>query len=169
MFKMLRGLLAFMTLRLMLLPLTLVILYAVGCFIWFKPAETPAAAGQPADGAQVVPAAHSTEGPGPQAEPLGFSEGMRNFAAGWRVLIWLGVVGLLPFGAGAVVQRALQHDSNAASGGLLIGLTALGILLCLFLMGFRLNGGWEITLLVVAAVLAAVYNFVACEWLAERG
>ena len=36
--RILRGLFAFLTLRLMLMPLTLLLLFAAGCFIWFRSA-----------------------------------------------------------------------------------------------------------------------------------
>jgi len=166
MFKFLRGLLAFLTLRLMLLPLTAILLFAGLCFIFHRPAERvePPA---PADQATVVPAADTSVG-GAETAPLGFSDHMRGFSAGWRVLIWLAVVGGLPFAFVKIVQWSVGQDSNTANGVLLLGLSAAAILLSLFLMGFRLAGGWEIAILCLAAVLAALYNFVACEWLASR-
>jgi hypothetical protein len=169
MVKLVGGLLAFMTLRLMLLPLSAVLLYAGACFIWFRPPEAaPQAADRGADAAHVVPVAGHRQAAAGPTEPEGFSDAIRRFAAGWRVLIWVAAVAGLPFAGAVVVRWAVGRDSNAASSALLIGLTALAILLCLLLMGFRLDSGWEIGLLTVAAILAAVYNFVACQWLAGR-
>lgn len=161
MFKLLRALLAFATLRLMLLPLTAGLLFAAVCFLWFQPSE---AAPEPA---RVVPVSQEGEGGG-ERETAGFTGAIRRFSAGARVLIWLAVVAALPFAGWKVVQWSMKRDSNAASGALLVGLTAAGVLLTLLLLGFRIVGGWEIALVAVAAVLAIVYNFVACEWLAER-
>ena len=116
----------------------------------------------------VVPAARTEAGGEGEAAQIGFPERMRNFGAGWRVLIWLAVIGSLPFAFVKIVCWAVSGDSNAASSALLLSLTAIGILLCLFLMGFRLVGGWEIFILCLAAVLAVLHNFLACDWLADR-
>ena len=167
MFKLLGGMLAFLTLKLMLLPLTAILVFAGVCFVVHKPVEFVQQAVQPDDQPTVVPAARTEAGVG-EAARIGFPERMRNFGAGWRVLIWLAIIGSLPFAFVKIVRWAVSGDSNTASGALVLSLTAIGILLCLFLMGFRLVGGWEIFILCLAAVLAALHNFLACDWLADR-
>ena len=169
MFKLLGGMLAFLTLKLMLLPLTAILVFAGVCFVVHKPVEfVQQAVRQQDDQPTVVPAARTEAGGEGEAAQIGFPERMRNFGAGWRVLIWLSVIGSLPFAFVKIVRWAVSRDSNTASGALVLSLTAIGILLCLFLMGFRLVGGWEIFILCLAAVLAALHNFLACDWLADR-
>ena len=84
-------------------------------------------------------------------------------------LVWLGFVLLLPWATFFVTRKVVAADSNQAATVMLVGYLAADML-----VGFYLAGGvrghnavaWMV--LVVGVLAAGVYNFMACEYQAER-
>jgi hypothetical protein len=90
-------------------------------------------------------------------------------SAAGRILAWAGVVLALPWATfpliGAVARRA---ESNAA-GALLVGaytlLEAAGLA---WLMNWSIHGAAAWTAFAAAVLVAAIYNLLMCDWIAER-
>lgn len=90
-----------------------------------------------------------------------------------------GVAGgyLIAFGLGALVVNAgvfwlvikgIRPDTNAAAASLVAGITLPELLALWWMFGFGMGGPLAITFFVVGALLAAVYNLLACDWIADR-
>jgi hypothetical protein len=84
------------------------------------------------------------------------------------VLAWIGVVALLPWATFFVTVRAVRADSNLVGALVLSGYLALDIVFALYLGGWPASGAWQVVLLVLGLMCAAVYNFVVCDFIAER-
>ena len=65
------------------------------------------------------------------------------------VLVWLGLVLVLPWAAFFVTGRVVKQDSNVAAGLLLLGLVAIDALLAFYLANWSVNGAltWMVLLL----------------------
>ncbi|MGB0714885.1 MAG: hypothetical protein ACPGXK_03350 [Phycisphaerae bacterium] len=84
-------------------------------------------------------------------------------------LIWLGFVVVLPWATFFVTPWVVSKESNALAAVMLLGYLLLDAALALFLMGGIWGHGtlaWSVVLL--GFLLAAVYNFKACEFQAEQ-
>jgi hypothetical protein len=85
------------------------------------------------------------------------------------VLAWMGFVLVLPWAAVFITVWAVRKDANWAAAALLIGLLVLDIAVALFLAGGASGHGtltWIVLLL--GFLSAGVYNFVVCNYQAER-
>ena len=91
----------------------------------------------------------------------------------WRtikyVLVWLGVVLVLPWAGFLVTRWVVAMESNAAAGMLLLGYTLVDAIVALLLVGTITGLGvldWFV--LLVGFLSAGVYNFVVCEFQAQQ-
>jgi len=84
----------------------------------------------------------------------------------WRLLIWLAIVGLLPWLAAPLTHKAVESKSNLASAALLGFYILAGALLALCLSGFEIAGIWDGIKLTVAIVFCAVYSYIVSERIA---
>lgn len=84
------------------------------------------------------------------------------------ILAWLAVVALVPWATFFVIRWVADMDSNAAGGVLVAGYTLLELLLLLWLFGWSVKGAAGWTFVAVGGLLAAVYNILICDWIAER-
>jgi hypothetical protein len=64
------------------------------------------------------------------------------------------------------VRRVLEAGANWVPLALLAGLTLVDVLLALYLFG-RPSGGWSWLLTIGVAALAATYNYLVVEYLAQ--
>jgi hypothetical protein len=84
------------------------------------------------------------------------------------VLAWLGFVIVLPWAFFFVTPWVMKKESNLAAGLLLSGYLALDILAALLLAGFRGHGTLTWIVLALGFGAAGVYNFLVCDFQAER-
>jgi len=85
------------------------------------------------------------------------------------VIAWLGFVLVLPWGTFFVTSWVVSKDSNAAAALMLGGYALLDVIVAFCLMGsVRGHGMLTWVVLFLGFLSAAVYNFKACEYLAER-
>lgn len=85
------------------------------------------------------------------------------------VLVWIGFVLVLPWATFFVPRWVMKKDSNVAAGLMLAGYSAADIFFAVVLLG-GIGGHsalvWAV--LILGFLAAGVYNFVACEYQAER-
>jgi len=97
------------------------------------------------------------------------SEAVRRLPAVARLVIWLAVVLILPWGSARITHRTVAMKRNGASFALLLGYATLGTALALVFMGFEVRGAVGAVKVLAALVLSAAYSFWACERIAARG
>ena len=91
----------------------------------------------------------------------------------WRVikyvLAWLGFVIVLPWALFFVPGWVVKKESNLAAGLMLAGYLVLDIAVALLLVG-NLSGRGTLTwiVLLLGFATAAVYNFLVCDYQADR-
>ncbi len=83
-------------------------------------------------------------------------------------LVWLGFVAILPWGLFFAPPLIIKTESNAAAAGMLIGYLILDILMAFWLADWSIEGALVWGLMVLGFLLAAVYNFLVCDFLAEH-
>ena len=83
-------------------------------------------------------------------------------------LVWLGFVAALPWGLFFIPPLVVKADSNAAAAGMLAGYLILAILMAFWLAGWSFGGVLVWGLAILGFLLAAVYNFTVCDFLAEH-
>ena len=85
-----------------------------------------------------------------------------------RILGWFGIMLALPWASFAIISRVAKLDSNVA-GGVLVGTyTVLETFLLALLFHFHLPGATAWTFLLLGGLVAAVYNLLICDWIAEK-
>lgn len=85
-----------------------------------------------------------------------------------KALIWGGFVLFLPWAACLVVAWIARKDSNAASLGLVIGLTLLDAVMLGWLANLSSLGTMQWIGAIVGLLIAGVYNLLSSDWIAER-
>lgn len=85
-----------------------------------------------------------------------------------KIASWFGVVLFLPWATFFVIGRVGRFDSNLAGAALVVGYTALEMLLLAWLFGWSIQGATQWTFMVFGGLLAAVYNLFTCDWIAEK-
>lgn len=85
-----------------------------------------------------------------------------------NVLVWIGFVAVLPWATFFIPARVVRADSNVASALMLAGYLATDIVFALYLTGGRVGGTFQAAILILGFLSAAVYNFLACEFVADR-
>ncbi|MCH8852526.1 MAG: hypothetical protein IID41_07695 [Planctomycetes bacterium] len=83
-------------------------------------------------------------------------------------LVWLGFVAALPWGLFFVPPLVVKADSNAAAAGMLGGYLVVDIFMAFWLAGWSFGGVLVWGLAILGFLLAAVYNFMVCDFLAEQ-
>ena len=84
------------------------------------------------------------------------------------VLVWLGLVLVLPWASFFVTGWVVRKDSNLAGALLLVGLTAVDVVFALYLAGWHVEGALTWLVLLLGFLSAGVYNFVVCDFQAGR-
>ena len=85
-----------------------------------------------------------------------------------RIAAWTGIVLVLPWATFFIITRVASLDSNLAGGVLVFGYTAIEAVLLAWFFSWTLRGPTEISLFSAATVLAAGYNLLTCDWIAEK-
>jgi hypothetical protein len=90
------------------------------------------------------------------------------WTAGRAALVWIGFVLVLPWATFFVPARVVRADSNLASAGMLLGYLAADVAFALYLTGGTIGGTFQAAILILGFLCAALYNFLACEFVADR-
>ena len=85
-----------------------------------------------------------------------------------KLLAWLGIVLALPWASFLLIGRVARMESNAAGAVLVLGLTAIELVVLGWLFDWSVRGATAWTLVAAAGLLAAVYNLFTCDWIAEK-
>ncbi len=90
------------------------------------------------------------------------------FDASGKIVGWVLIVALAPWALFWLVVKVARAESNA-SAALLVGALTLAELLALWWMfDFGIGGPVAIAFFAAGALLAAVYNLLACDWIADK-
>lgn len=84
------------------------------------------------------------------------------------VLVWIGFVLVLPWATFFVPARVVRAESNLISALMLLGYLAVDVAFALYLTGGRIGGTFQAAILILGFLCAALYNFLACEFVADR-
>lgn len=84
------------------------------------------------------------------------------------VLVWLGLVIVLPWAAFFVTGWVVKRESNLAAGVLLGALTAIDALFAFYLAGWQVEGALTWMVLLLGFLSAGAYNFLVCDFQAAR-
>lgn len=85
-----------------------------------------------------------------------------------KVLIWLGIVLVLPWATFLATAWVVKKESNGAAGALLLTLTAIDVVAALALADWSVKGTLSWLVLILGFLSAGVYNFVVCDYQAAR-
>ncbi|HOA74574.1 MAG TPA: hypothetical protein PL151_18790 [Phycisphaerae bacterium] len=85
-----------------------------------------------------------------------------------HVLVWIGFVLVLPWATFFVPIRVVRAESNLASALMLVGYLVVDIAFALYLAGGTVGGTFQAAILILGFLCAALYNFLACEFVADR-
>lgn len=85
-----------------------------------------------------------------------------------KVLLWVGVVGLLPWATFFLTTWVARRESNWVASVLVGSYTLAELGLLLWLFDFSVGGttGWVLILL--GFLVALTYNVLSCDWIAEK-
>ena len=85
-----------------------------------------------------------------------------------KIVAWtLGVL-VVPWALFAVVTKVARMDSNAAGGWLIAMMTLLELTGLWWMFDFGVGGPVALGFFVVSGLLAAAYNLLACDFIADR-
>lgn len=85
-----------------------------------------------------------------------------------RCVGWMLAVVAIPWVSFPLITWVAKKDSNAAGVMLVGAITLLEAVALFWLFGFSLPGAAAWALAIAAILLAAVYNVLACDWIAEK-
>jgi hypothetical protein len=83
-------------------------------------------------------------------------------------LIWLAMVLVLPWALFFMPAWAVRKERNWISAVLLLAYLAVDVVFAFYLAGWRAGSSWQRGALLVGFAVAGFYNFVVCEYLAQR-
>ena len=67
-----------------------------------------------------------------------------------------------------LIAHVARRDSNAAAATLVGGLTLVELLVLWWMFQFEVGGTVAVSFFVVGVLLAAAYNLLVCDWIADR-
>jgi hypothetical protein len=85
-----------------------------------------------------------------------------------KITSWLGVVLIVPWLSFALIARVGKMRSNAAGAMLVLGLTLAELLTLGWLFNWSIAGRTAWTFLLLGGLVAAIYNLLTCDWIAEK-
>lgn len=85
----------------------------------------------------------------------------------WRSIVWVIIAAGVPWSAALFVRRVLEISSNWAGVGLVAGLTLVDLIAGVVLMTAWPSGGWTWAAAIGAIAVAATYNYLVAEYLAD--
>lgn len=90
------------------------------------------------------------------------------FDSSGKILGWLLIVILAPWALFWVVTKVARMESNGAGAALVATLTGLELLALWWMFDFGVGGAISVAFFAVGGLLAAAYNLLACDWIADR-
>jgi hypothetical protein len=90
------------------------------------------------------------------------------FDASGKILGWTLVVALVPWALFWLVVKVAKRESNNAAALLVGALTLAELLVLWWMFEFGVGGPIAITFFAVGGLLAAVYNLLTCDWIADK-
>ena len=85
-----------------------------------------------------------------------------------KIFSWTGVVLIIPWLSFAVIGRVAKFQSNLIGALLVIVLTGLDLGLLGWLFNWSIAGRTAWTFLFLGGLVAAIYNLLTCDWIAEK-
>src|SRR3954470_21405009 len=85
-----------------------------------------------------------------------------------KIISWFGIVILVPWATFFVIGWVARMEKNAAGAALVFAYTLIEALLLAWLFDWHLPGATAWTFFAVGALVAGVYNLLACDWIAEK-
>jgi len=85
-----------------------------------------------------------------------------------KILGWIGVVLFLPWAAFFIIGKVARMESNLAGGVLILGLTAIELVLLSWMFNWSISGPTAWTFVLLGGLFAGVYNLFTCDWIAEK-
>lgn len=90
------------------------------------------------------------------------------FDSSGKIIGWTLIVTLAPWALFWLVVKVARRESNQAAALLVCAVTAAELLALWWMFDFGVGGPVAITFFAVGALLAAVYNLLACDWIADK-
>ncbi len=84
------------------------------------------------------------------------------------ILTWIGLAAVLPWARFFVPPLVLKAESNLISALGLLGYLVIDVVLALWLAGWSAGSAPAWAFMILGFLCAAVYNFVVCEFIADR-
>lgn len=85
-----------------------------------------------------------------------------------KIFSWLGVVAVVPWLSFAVIGRVAKMQSNLAGAMLVLAITLVELVLLGWLFGWTIGGRTAWTFVLLGGLVAAIYNLLTCDWIAEK-
>ena len=85
-----------------------------------------------------------------------------------RILMWLGIVLVVPWATFFLSARVAKWESNLAGGALVLAYSIAEAVLLAWLFGWSIEGASQWTFFLLGFLLACVYNLFTCDWIAEK-
>jgi FtsH-binding integral membrane protein len=85
-----------------------------------------------------------------------------------KIVSWLLIVLLVPWATFFLTVWVAKQESNAAGAGLVLFYTVLEAVCLAWLFNWHVPGATAWTFLGAGTLFAAVYNLLACDWIAEK-
>jgi hypothetical protein len=85
-----------------------------------------------------------------------------------KITSWLGVVLILPWLSFAIIARVGKMRSNVAGAMLVLGMTLAELVTLGWLFNWTVGGRTAWTFLLLGGLVAAIYNLLTCDWIAEK-
>src|SRR6188508_1950505 len=85
-----------------------------------------------------------------------------------KIVSWLGIVIVAPWATFFLIGWVGRMRSNRAGAILVVAYTALEVMLLAYLFNWKMPGATAWTFFTLGALVAAVYNLLVCDWLAEK-
>ncbi len=83
-------------------------------------------------------------------------------------LAWIGFAIVFPWAMFFVPAKVIKLESNAAAAMMLIGFLAVDVLVAFWLSEWGIHGALTWVVAMLGFLSAGVYNFLVCDYLAER-
>jgi hypothetical protein len=85
-----------------------------------------------------------------------------------RIFAWLGVMIVWPWASFFIIARVAKLESNLAGGLLVTAYTLAELILLAWLFHWHMPNATAWTFLLLGGLLAAAYNLLICDWIAEK-
>jgi hypothetical protein len=83
-------------------------------------------------------------------------------------LIWIGFVAVLPWATFFVPARVVRAESNAMAAAMLAFYLLADVGFAMYLTRGTFGGTWQTAVLLLGFLVAGLYNFLACDFVANR-